>query len=276
MPGASDHRSSRSRLPDPRPQATPDQVLGRDKARHPRFLPGRLESGLRRPDDALQRGPFGVSETRGHAARHLGRNIASSSSNPAASRRASPGHLFCRPFRPAAYLRNRLMPAGAITSPRCRRQPGAPWQLASVANAADQRQATLSRGAMRPIGNRARPAANLPVPGWRRVREGGEGAHRTCRERPGVPGREARTRTGELTELEFRGREIVAHEACPRPLRMTELEFLPREIVAREACARPRRMTELEFTPREIVAPEISASREELIASTAMLIDRRT
>src|SRR5260221_4718330 len=31
MPGASDHRSSRSRLPDRRPQATPDQVLGRDR-----------------------------------------------------------------------------------------------------------------------------------------------------------------------------------------------------------------------------------------------------
>src|SRR5260221_3516441 len=30
MPGASDHRSSRSRLPDPQRQATPDQVLGRD------------------------------------------------------------------------------------------------------------------------------------------------------------------------------------------------------------------------------------------------------
>jgi hypothetical protein len=28
--GAPDQRSSRSRLPDPRPQATPDQVLGKD------------------------------------------------------------------------------------------------------------------------------------------------------------------------------------------------------------------------------------------------------
>jgi DNA-binding response OmpR family regulator len=29
MPGASDHQSSRIRLPDPRSQATPDEVLGR-------------------------------------------------------------------------------------------------------------------------------------------------------------------------------------------------------------------------------------------------------
>jgi hypothetical protein len=33
MPGASDYRSSRSRLPDPRPQATPDDILGRDTGR---------------------------------------------------------------------------------------------------------------------------------------------------------------------------------------------------------------------------------------------------
>jgi hypothetical protein len=64
--------------------------------------------------------PIGASTGGPH--RHGIRRLAGTASRT--SRRASPGHLFCRPFRPAAYLRNRLMPAGAITSLRCRRQPG--------------------------------------------------------------------------------------------------------------------------------------------------------
>ena len=56
--------------------STPDQTVSladfRGQPRHPGVLPGRLEPGLRRPDDALQRGP---SEFHQHNAALLGISV---------------------------------------------------------------------------------------------------------------------------------------------------------------------------------------------------------